>query len=139
MSTTMTEQQPQRLFTVFTVLFCLLAISNFLKPFRLGGEQTGFVFLGERLSGMANTIAGPVFGLFLALYAFGIWQRKRFAMPMSHAYATYVILNLILFQVKNVIPPGAGYVIFGIVYSLIAIGVSLGAAIFLTKNKALLS
>jgi hypothetical protein len=29
--------------------------------------------------------------------------------------------------------------IFGIVYSLIAVGVSLGAAIFLTKNKALLS
>ncbi len=135
----MAEQHPHRLFTIFTVLFSLLAISNLLKPFRLGSEETGFVFLGDRLSGMANTIVGPIFGLFLALYAFGIWQRKRFALPMGHAYATYVVLNLILFNVKNPRPPGGSYIIFGIMYSLIAIGVSLGAAIFLTKNKALLS
>jgi hypothetical protein len=135
----MTEQRARQLFTIFTLLFSVLAISNLLKPLQLGGEQTGFVFLGERLSGLANTIAGPLFGLFLALYAYGIWQRKRFAMPMSHAYATYVILNLIMFQVKNATPPRVGYVLFGIVYSLIAVGVSLGAAVFLTKNKALLS
>jgi len=129
----------QRLFTLFSVLFGLLAVSNLLKPFQLGSDETGFVFLGDRLSGMANTIVGPLFGLFLALYAFGIWQRKRFALPMGHAYATYVVLNLLLFNVKNPRPPGAGHVIFGIVYSLIAVGVSLGAAIFLTRNKALLS
>jgi hypothetical protein len=135
----MGEQQHRRMFSIFAVLFGLLAISNFLKPFRLGSDETGFVFLGERLSGMANTIMGPVFGVFLALYAYAIWKRKRFAIPLGHAYATYVILNLILFQVKNVTPPGVGYMIFGIVYSLIAVGVSLGAAIFLTKNKVLLS
>jgi len=134
----MAEQQ-QRMFTIFTVLFSLLAVSNLLKPFRLGSDETGFVLLGERLSGMANTIVGPLFGLFLALYAFAIWKRKRFAIPLGHAYATYVILNLILFQVKNVTPPGIRYVIFGIIYSLIAVGVSLGAAIFLTRNKMLLS
>jgi len=114
-------------------------VSNLLKPFRLGSDETGFVLLGERLSGMANTIVGPLFGLFLALYAFAIWKRKRFAIPLGHAYATYVILNLILFQVKNVAPPGISYVIFGIIYALIAVGVSLGAAIFLTRNKMLLS
>jgi hypothetical protein len=97
----MAEPQHQRMFTVFAVLFGILAFSNLLKPFRFGGDQTGFVLLGERLSGLANTIAGPVFGLFLALYAFGIWQRKRFALPMGHAYATYVVLNLILFSVKT--------------------------------------
>ena len=134
----MAEQQ-QRMFTLFAVLFSLLAVSNLLKPFRLGSDETGFVLLGERLSGMANTIVGPLFGLFLALYAFAIWKRKRFAIPLGHAYATYVILNLILFQVKNVTPPGIRYVIFGIIYSLIAVGVSLGAAIFLTRNKMLLS
>ena len=134
----MAEQQ-QRMFTIFTVLFSLLAVSNLLKPFRLGSDETGFVLLGERLSGMANVIVGPLFGLFLALYAFAIWKRKRFAIPLGHAYATYVILNLILFQVKNVAPPGIGYMIFGIIYSLIAVGVSLGAAIFLTRNKMLLS
>ncbi len=135
----MTDQDQGKWFKIFTVLFGLLAISNFLKPLRLGSDETGFVFLGERLTGVTNTIMGPLFGVFLAAYAFGIWQRKRFAMPMSHAYATYVILNLILFQVKNVTPPGVGYMVFGIVYTVIAVGVSLGAAIFLTKNKALLS
>jgi hypothetical protein len=134
----MAEQQ-QRMFTIFTILFSLLAVSNLLKPFRLGSDETGFVLLGERLSGMANTIVGPLFGLFLALYAFAIWKRKRFAIPLGHAYATYVILNLILFQVKNVAPPGISYVIFGIIYALIAVCVSLGAAIFLTRNKMLLS
>jgi hypothetical protein len=134
----MAEQQ-QRMFTIFAVLFSLLAVSNLLKPFRLGSDETGFVLLGERLSGMANAIVGPLFGLFLALYAFAIWKRKRFAIPLGHAYATYVILNLILFQVKNVTPPGIRHVIFGIIYSLIAVGVSLGAAIFLTRNKMLLS
>jgi hypothetical protein len=133
----MAEQQ-QRIFTIFTVLFSLLAVSNLLKPFRLS-DETGFVLLGERLSGMANTIVGPLFGLFLALYAFAIWKRKRFAIPLGHAYATYVILNLILFQVKNVTPSSIGYVIIGIIYALIAVGVSLGAAIFLTRNKMLLS
>jgi len=133
----MAEQQ-QRMFTIFAVLFSLLAVWNLLKPFRLS-DETGFVLLGERLSGMANTIVGPLFGLFLALYALAIWKRKRFAIPLGHAYATYVILNLILFQVKNVAPPGSGYVIFGIIYALIAVGVSLGAAIFLTRNKMLLS
>jgi len=134
----MAEQQ-QRMFTIFTILFSLLAVSNLLKPFRLGSDETGFVLLGERLSGMANTIVGPLFGLFLALYAFAIWKRKRFAIPLGHAYATYVILNLILFQVKNVTPSSIGYVIIGIIYALIAVGVSLGAAIFLTRNKMLLS
>ena len=135
----MAGQSQEKWFKIFPILFGLLAVSNLLKPFRLGGDQTGFVLLGERLSGMANTIAGPLFGLFLALYAFGIWHRKRFALPMGHAYATYVVLNLILFYGKNVISPGVSYVLFGLAYSAIAVGVSLGAAYFLTKHKALLS
>lgn len=121
--------------TTFAVLFGLLAVSNLLKPFQFGGEQTGFVFLGSRLSGTANAIAGPLFGVFLAVYAYAIWNMRRFALPMAHAYATYVILNLILFSFRNTTPDTVGYKIFGIVYSAIAIGVSLGAAVMLTKRK----
>ena len=121
--------------TTFAVLFGLLAVSNLLKPFQFGGEQTGFVFLGSRLSGTANAIAGPLFGVFLAVYAYAIWTMRRFAVPMAHAYATYVILNLILFSFRNTTPDTVGYKIFGIVYSAIAIGVSLGAAVMLTKRK----
>jgi hypothetical protein len=134
----MPQAQRGRALTVFAILFAVLAISNFLKPLQIG-EQTGFVLFGARLSGTANTIAGPLFGLFLAIYAYGIWNMRRFALPMSHAYATYVILNLILFSFRTPTPDTVGYQIFGVVYSAVAIGVSVGAAVLLTKRKAELS
>lgn len=135
----MAEESSNRTLKVFALLFALLTVSNLFKPFQIGGEQTGFVFFGQRLSGIANTIAGPLFGIYLLVYAWGIWRRKRFALPMGHAYATYVVLNLIMYTAKNPRPPGVGPVIFGIVYSMVAIGVSVGAAYLLTKHKAELS
>src|SRR5262245_14844412 len=135
----MPQAQRGTALTVFAILFGLLAISNLLKPFQFGGEQTGFVFFGSRLGGSANTIIGPLFGIFLAVYAYGIWNMKRWALPMGHAYATYVILNLILFTFRTPAPDTVGYKIFGVVYSAIAIGVSLSAAVLLTKRKAELS
>lgn len=132
----MAEANRGPVLTVFAVLFAILAVSNFLKPLQLGGEQTSFVLFGNLLTGTANMIAGPLFGLYLLVYAFGIWRMKRFAMAMGHAYATYVVLNLILFYANNPRPPGARLLIFGIVYSIIAIGVSVGAAILLTRRKA---
>jgi hypothetical protein len=135
----MPETNRSPMFTVFAVLFALLAVSNLLKPFQIGGEDTGFVLFGRRLSGTANTIAGPLFGLYLLIYAYGIWQKKCFAIPMSHAYALYVVLNLVLFMANSTRPPGVRYVIFGVVYSAIALGVSVGAAYFLTSRKAELS
>jgi len=135
----MAEANHKRTFTIFAVLFALLAISNFLKPLQIGGDQTGFVFFGQRLTGTANLVAGPLFGLFLAIYAYGLWSKKRFALAMGHAYATYVVLNLLLFNMKNTAPPGIGYVIFAIVYIFVAVGISGGAAYFLTKHRAELS
>jgi len=135
----MTETGRDRILTVCAVLFGVLALSNFLKPLQLEGAQTGFVLFGTRLSGTANAVAGPLFGLYLATYAAGIWRTKRYALPMGQVYAAYVVLNLILFNVRNPVPPGAAYLVFGIVYSTVAIGVSLGAAILLAKCKAALT
>jgi hypothetical protein len=135
----MAQVHRDRTFTVFALLFAVLAVSNLLKPFQVLGAQTGFVLFGQRLTGMANTIAGPLFGLYLLAYAYGIWQKKRFALPLGHAYATYVVLNILLFMGRNESPPGIGYLIFGLVYSVVAIGVSCGAAYVLTKRKAELS
>jgi len=135
----MAEESGKQTLKVFAVLFALLAVSNLLKPFQIGGGHTGFVFFGQRLSGTANMIAGPLFGIYLLVYAWGIWRMKRFALPMGHAYATYVVLNLLMYLAKNPRPPGAEPVIFGIVYSVVAIGVSVGAAYLLTKHKAELS
>jgi hypothetical protein len=121
--------------TTCAVLFAILAVSNLLKPFQLLGPQTGFVLLGERLSGAANAIAGPVFGLFLAVYAYAIWTLRRFAVPMSHAYAAYVALNLALWTVRGPQPTHWGFAI----YAAIALGVSVGAAVSLTQRKHELS
>lgn len=132
----MPQAQRGRALTIFAILFGLLAVSNLLKPLQFGGEHTGFVFFGSRLSGMANTIIGPLFGIFLAVYAYGIWNMRRFALPMAHAYATYVILNLILFTFRNPSPESMGEQIFGAVYAVVAIGVSLAAAVMITKRKA---
>jgi len=119
--------------TTCAILFGVLAVSNALKPLQLLGDNTGFVLFGGRLSGGANAIAGPLFAAFLAVYAYGIWTMRRFALPMSHAYAAYVILNLILWNMRSTEPTP---VLFGIVYATVAIGVSLGAAIALTRRKA---
>ena len=135
----MAEANRGRALSVFAVLFAILAVSNLSKPLQLGGEQIGFIFFGQRLTGTANAIVGPLFGIYLLVYALGIWRMKRFALPMGHAYATYVVLNLILFTAKNPRPPGVAPVIFGIVYLAVAIGVSGGAAYLLTKHKAELS
>jgi len=135
----MAKENRSQFFTILAVPFALLAVSNLLKPLQLGGEQTGFVLFGQRLSGTANMVVGPLFGLYLLVYAYGIWNQKRFALPMSHAYALYVVLNLVLFMANNTRPPGVRYLFFGIVYSVIAVGVSVGTAVFLTSRKAELS
>ncbi len=128
------ESKRDMIFTFFAVCFFLIAISNFLKPFQFGGEQTGFVLFGERLTGTSNMIWGPVFGVYLLIYALGIWNMRRFVVGMAHAYALYVVLNLFLFW-GNDRQDDSGGIIFGIVYSIVAIGISGGAAFLLTKRK----
>src|SRR5262249_22561619 len=68
------------LLTVFALLFGLLPISDLAKPLEAslgGGLRPGFVLLGHRLSGAANAVVGPLFGLYLLVYAAGIWRMRR--------------------------------------------------------------
>lgn len=136
----MTEQTERgTLVSVFAVLFAILAVSNLLKPLQILGDETGFVLFGTRLTGTANLIAGPLAGLYLLAYAYGIWQMKRFAVGMAHVYALYVVLNLLLFLYKGqpdaAEPPSVMASVFFAAYSIVAVGVSAGAAIILTKRK----
>jgi len=132
----MAESKRGRVLTTIAILFVVLAVTDVMKPFRLEGSDTGFVFLGTRLAGVADAIVGPLFGLYLIAYALAIWRMRRYALPMAYAYAAYVILNLILFTARNPQPPGVGNLVFGIVYSVVAIGVSSGTAIILRRRKA---
>ncbi len=121
--------------TIFAVLFAILAVSNLLKPFQIGGEETGFVLFGTRLVGTPNVIAGIIAGLYLLVYAYGIWNMKRFAVGMAHAYALYVILNLLMFMFRDAEGADQLGIVGSIAYSGVAVGVSLGSAIMLTKRK----
>ena len=140
----MTEQTGRgTLLSVFTVLFVILAVSNLLKPLQIMGAETGFVLFGTRLTGTANLIAGPLAGLYLLAYAYGIWQMKRFTVGMAHAYALYVVLNLLLFMYKGqpetAEPSGVVMSLTFAAYPIVAVGISAGAAIVLTKRKHELS
>ena len=120
--------------TTAAVLFGVLVISNALKPLQIG-DQTGFVFLGRRLTGSGNLLGIP-FAAYLAVYAYGIWTMRRYAIAMGWLYAAYVVVNLALFPFRTPVPPGVGYAIFGLVYAIVAIGMSAGTAWVLTQRKA---
>lgn len=129
----MSEARPKRIFRGFAVCFWLLAISNFSKPFQLT-EQSGFVLLGTRLSGSDNLTWSLVFGAYLVVYGLGLWHRKRFAVGMSHAYALYVVLNLFLYWSHQ--PPAGGVdALFAGIYSLVAVGTSVSAAVLLSLRR----
>jgi hypothetical protein len=124
--------------TACAVLFGLLALSNLLKPLQLGGERTGFVLFGIRLAGAANQIVAPLFGVFLGMYAYGIWRMRRFALPMGHFYAIYVVLNIFMFSYLAPTPSGAAQWLFGLGYATVAVGVSASAAVALTRRANVL-
>jgi uncharacterized membrane protein YhaH (DUF805 family) len=127
----------RRLLTICGVLFCVLAVSNFLKPLEFDAH-TGFVFLGMRQHGTWNLVLGPLAGLFLAVYGVGVLRRRAYALPLSRIYAAYVIVNLVLFTVR-MSNEALAKPIFGLVYVAIAVGVSSGCAYLLARNRALLS
>lgn len=120
--------------TTCAVLFALLALSNFLKPFHLD-PNAGFVFFGVKTHGMANAILGPAFGVLLVMYALGIWQMRRWTLPIAYAYAAYVIVNLSLFSIHNAGSPGQPSPVFMIGYVVVAVGVSTGTAILLHRRR----
>jgi predicted membrane-bound spermidine synthase len=133
----MAESQRDRILTGLAICFWLLAISNFSKPFQLS-EQTGFVLFGARLTGGANVLWSLVFGAYLVVYGLGIWHMKRFVVGMAHAYALYVVLNLFLYWSNNP-QSGGGDVIFAVLYSVVAVGASVGSAVLLSKRRKELS
>ncbi|MBI2963880.1 MAG: hypothetical protein HYY35_09015 [Deltaproteobacteria bacterium] len=132
-----TARPRDRVLTALAVMMGLMALSNFAKPITQlldPGGSAGFVLLGSRLHGAANAIVGPLFGLYLAAYAYGAWTRRRWVLPLAVAYAAYVILNLILFSVREPVerkPPA----LFMTLYAAVAIGVSSGGACYLARRR----
>ena len=117
----------------FAVLFALLAVSNLTKVFEMQPEH-GFVFLGRRLSGTPNVLAAPLFGAYLAAYAYGLWHARRYALPMGILYAGWVPLNIYLFTVRSPEEMGTNS-LFGITYTMLAVALSLAPVLAMMRNS----
>ncbi len=124
--------------TVFAVLIAVLALSNFTKALQFANDPTkGLVIFGVRLASVgSNAVLGPLFGLVLAAYAYGLWTMKRWVLPLSIAYAFYVPFNLVLFWFLYVGPRPPVRFIVG--YLVISLTGSVGTAIYLSYHRALL-
>jgi hypothetical protein len=127
----------RRWLKVCGVLFCVLAVSNFLKPLEIEPHQ-GFVFLGQRQRGLPNLVLAPLAGLFLAIYGTAVLRMRASALPLARIYAVYVIANLVLFTIR-MSDEALARPVFGIAYAIVAIGVSSGCAWLLARNRSLLS
>ena len=123
--------------TTLAALMGLLALSNFWKPVAQHldpAAAVGFVFFGTRLQGVANAVMGPLFGVLLAAYAYGVWTLRRWVVPIAYAYAAYVIINMVLFRLHA--PPAEQPPVLGMLaYAAVAIGVSSGGAYYLTRQR----
>ena len=121
--------------TALAVAMALLAVSNLSKPVtqRLDPEHAGFVFLGTRLHGAANAVAGPLFGAVLAAYAWGAWTMRRWVLPLALAYAVWVPVNLLLFARRE--GSGGAGAAFLLAYAVVAVGVSSGGALWLHRER----
>lgn len=133
----MAEKSRGTALTVLALLFVLLAISDFAKPFS-HSPGVGFVFAGTRLTGRGNAIMGPLFGLFLLYYAYGIWSMRRYTLPASWVYTGWVVGNMIMFAIKNSGAPKPSLIV-AIVSTAVGIGVPLATAIILSRRRAELS
>jgi hypothetical protein len=126
-----------RALTLIAVVLVLLAVTDLLKPLRLEGADTGLVFLGRRLDSATSAFVGPLVSVFLLVYAAGIWGLRSWAVPMAWIYAAYVTTNVVLFPFRTPQPPDAGwgYFAFGLAYTVLAIGGSIGAAVVLGRRS----
>jgi hypothetical protein len=120
--------------TIFALLFVLLAISDFAKPFS-HDANTGFVFLGHKLAGRANAVMGPLFGLLLVVYAYGIWTMRRWALPAAYIFTGWVVVNMVLFILNNRGEPQPSAV-FAIGTIVIGVGIPLATALILSRRSA---
>jgi hypothetical protein len=133
----MSERPRGAALTILALLLAVMALSDFDKPFA-HHQGVGFVFFGARLSGTPNLIVAPIFGILLAVYVYGIFAMRRFALPLGIFYAAYVILNMPLFILRyhgTAVMQEHSWA-YLVPYPFVAIGVSSGAAWLLYRRKS---
>ncbi len=122
--------------TIITALFVVLAISDFTKGFQYANDPAvgGLVILGHKFQGVGiNLVLGPIFGIFLLTYAFGVWKLKAWVLPLAMVYAFYVPTNMVLFwSLHQLTPPTVRFIVL---YLILSLGGSVGTAIYLAYHR----
>ena len=123
--------------TVMAVLFAILALSNATKALQhlQDPKALGLVIFGVRFETVAaNLILGPLMGVVLAAYSYGLWKLKRWVAPLSIAYAFYVPVNLVLFWYRQTGPdiPPLGAIL---AYLAVSLTGSIGTALYLAYHR----
>ena len=76
---------------------------------------------------------GPLFGIILLVYAYGIWAMRKFALQVAYIFLLWVLLNMTLFAVKN---QSTQALAANLVAAIVGIGVPLASAIVLHRRRA---
>ena len=123
--------------TVMAVLLGLLAVSNCTKALQYLRDPThlGIVIFGVRFESVgSNVILGPLMGLAIGAYAYGLWRLKPWVTPLSIVYAFYVPVNLVLFWYRHMGPdiPPLGFIL---TYLAVAFTGSIGTALYLAYHR----
>jgi len=121
--------------TVIAILLVVAAISDFTKVFQHAhADHLGLVILGHRFTRrLANVTLGPIFGLFLLSYAYGIWNMRAWVIPSAFLYAFYVPVNEVLFwSLHQLPPPTLRFIVF---YLFVSLTSSIGTALYLAIYK----
>ena|SRR5215510_14098186 len=133
----MPEGHRRPFLTTMALLFALLTVSNATKAWQHLREPAvlGIVIFGVRFeSWTTNLVLGPLMGLILGAYTYGLWRLRWWAAPLSIAYAFYVPTNLVLFwyrQTSPDIPP----LRFIVGYLVVALGGSIGTVLYLAYHR----
>jgi hypothetical protein len=131
------ERERGPFLTVMALLFGVLALSNFTKALQHLRDpgHLGIVIFGVRFESVSsNLILGPLMGLVLAAYSYGLWKLKPWIALLSIAYAFYVPLNLVLFWYRQTGPeiPPLGFIL---AYLAVAFTGSIGTALYLAYHR----
>ena len=122
--------------TIITVLFVLLALSDFTKFFQFARhpEVGGLVILGHKFQSIGkNLVLGWIVGAVLLTYAYGIWNLRAWVLPISIVYAFYVPVNMVLFwSLHQLTPPTVRFIVM---YLILSLGGSVGTAIYLSYHR----
>jgi hypothetical protein len=123
--------------SVMSVLLGILAISNCTKPLQHMRDPAhlGIVIFGVRFERvLSNLILGPLMGVLIGAYSYGLWRLRPWVVPLSIVYAFYVPVNLVLFwyfQTGPDVPPVGGL----LMYLAVAFTGSIGTALYIAYHR----